>query len=468
MSDLFEVPLVVRGRVIDDFSETFKGRSGSVGFKTADANKYIDEITLSRPSHMADLYSISLEDIIEYLAELGPRLALDENTHMQQAFELSRSTSGLSDSILRYAYETIPGSFEREQTRRIAENLVGAAYLEGWVTIREGVKVRAFGSRAVHIIAGNVPLVGVATIIRNAITRSDAVIKTPSNDPLTAVAIAQTMIEMAPDHPLSRHVTVAYWKGGDEQFEQQFYQPRNIEKIVAWGGFNSIKHISAYLQPGIDLITLDPKQSSTIIGQEAFDSPQIMARVAEKAAMDVGVFNQEGCVNARVIYLVCGTDEAGLDRARQFATMLFDAIQKLPDSLSTPHKHFDPALKDEVDALRFVEDEYTVIGGRGNEGAVIVSHDSEAVDFARDLACRVANVVPIEHVDTAIRSVNAYTQTIGIYPDALKDAIKDQLAYHGGQRMVSLGGATNPPADAPQDGIEPLRRMCKWIVDDTQ
>jgi acyl-CoA reductase LuxC len=468
MTDLIEVPLVVRGRVIEDFTEQFPGRSGSRGFTTADAKLYIEQITLSQPSEMADLYSISLDDIIDYLAELGPRLALDHNAYMQRAFELSRSTSGLSDSILRYAYETIPAAFEAGQTRRVAENLVGTAFLEGWVEVREGVKVRAFGSRAVHIIAGNVPLVGVATVIRNALTRSDAVIKTPSNDPLTAVAIAQTMIDMAPDHPLTRHLSVAYWKGGDEQFEQQFYQPRHIEKIVAWGGFNSIKHISAYLQPGIDLITLDPKQSSTIIGQEAFDTPQTLALVAKKAAMDVGVFNQEGCVNARVIYLVCGTDAAGLDRAKRFSTLLFDAIQELPDSLSTPHKHFDPALKDEVDALRFVEDEYTVIGGRGNEGAVIVSHESEAVDFARDLACRVANVVPIDNVATAIRSVNAYTQTIGIYPDSLKDSIKDQLAYHGAQRMVSLGGAANPPADAPQDGIEPLRRMCKWIVDDTQ
>jgi len=25
------------------------------------------------------------------------------------------------------------------------------------------------------------------------------------------------MIDMAPDHPLTRHVSVAYWKGGDAQ-----------------------------------------------------------------------------------------------------------------------------------------------------------------------------------------------------------------------------------------------------------
>lgn len=466
MSEYFEVPLIIRGEIVEDFSQSFGGRLDGSQFKSADADQYLSKIVMDKPSDMADLYSISFDDIVDYLERLGQRLSLSENVHLQEAFELSKLTSGLSESILRYAYEMIPSFFWRDNTTRVAENTVGVDVLEGWVPLREGVKVRAFGSRAVHIIAGNVPIVGVATIVRNALTRSDAIIKSPSNDPLTTTAIARTMIEMEPDHPLTKHLTVAYWKGGDEAFEEQIYHPKNIEKIIAWGGFSSIKHISGYLQPGIDLITLDPKQSGTIIGAEAFVDDECMKIVAGKAALDVGTFNQEGCVNARVIYLLCGTDEKGLNTAKAFGELLFQAIQNLPDTLSTPHRNFDPSLKEELDALRFVDDEYTVIGGKGSEGAVIISHESEQVDFARNLACRVANIVPIDSVDTAIKSVNAYTQTIGIYPDSLKEELRDLLAYQGGQRMVSLGGATNLPPDAPQDGIETMRRMCKWVVDD--
>lgn len=466
MADYFEVPLIVRGKIIEDFSQSFGGRQDGSQFKSADANQYLSNIVADKPSDIADLYSISFDDIVDYLERLGQRVSLNDNAYLQEAFELSKRTSGLSDSILQYAYEMIPSFFLRENTTAVAANTVGIECLEGWVPLRDGVKVRAFGARAVHIIAGNVPIVGVATVVRNALTRSDAIIKSPSNDPLTTAAIARTMIDMEPDHPLTKHLTVAYWKGGDVAFEEQLYHPKNIEKIIAWGGFSSIKHISGYLQPGIDLITLDPKQSGTIIGAEAFVDEECMKSVAEKAALDVGMFNQEGCVNARVIYLVCGTDEQGLNIAKRFGKLLFEAVQALPDTFSTVHRNFDPALKDELDALRFVDDEYTVIGGKGSEGAVIVSHESEPVDFARSLACRVANIVPIDSVDIAIKSVNAYTQTIGIYPDSLKEELRDALAYQGGQRLVSLGGATNLPADAPQDGIETMRRMCKWVVDD--
>ena len=65
------------------------------------------------------------------------------------------------------------------------------------------------------------------------------------------------MYEMEPNHPLTKHVCVVYWKGGDTEFETSFYRPENIEKIIAWGGYASIKHITKYVGPGIDLITLD-------------------------------------------------------------------------------------------------------------------------------------------------------------------------------------------------------------------
>ena len=63
-------------------------------------------------------------------------------------------------------------------------------------------------------------------------------------------------------------------------------------------------------------------------------------------------------------------------------------------------------------------------------------------------------------------AVNAYTQTVGIYPESLKHELRDPLPLFGAQRLVSLGYACSVTLAAPQDAIEPLRRMCKWIVDE--
>ncbi len=344
-------------------------------------------------------------------------------------------------------------------------------YLEGWVDQGPGTvpgltaRTRAFGARSVHVIAGNAPIVSILTVIRNALTRSDAVIKLPSNDPLTAAALVRTMVEMAPDHPITRHISVAYWKGGDDTVERAIYDPRGVEKIIAWGGFASVKHITKYLQPGIDLITQDPKMSGTIIGKEAFADDATLRSVARRLALDVGAQNQEGCVSARVIYVESGTDANGVARANRLGELTFAALQLLPPHLSTPHKAFDQALKSEIDAARLQDRDYRVFGGKTSEGAMIVSQEDYPVDFSRMLACRVGNIVPIDSFETAVRSVNAYTQTIGIFPEALKEALCDRLAFQGAQRLVSLGGAATMQHNMEkQDAIEPVRRMVKWVT----
>jgi len=465
---LYTVPLIIRGEVIEDADVEYGGRKAETRFRTADVSKYMDRLPLSAPSAMADLYSLSFDQVLDFLEELGTRLTLKGNLHLQEALALSIQTSGLGEAILRDCYANLCQVFDRQRMREIADILIGIPFLEGWVNTRSqgGTKtfVRAFGARSVHVIAGNVPTVSALTILRNTLTRSDMIIKTPSNDPLTAAAIARTMVDMAPDHPITRHLSVAYWKGGDEKVEAELYKPANIEKIVAWGGMASITHIVKYLQPGIDLITLDPKLSSTIIGREAFVGEERMREVAKRVALDIGVFNQQACLNARVVYIQTGTDPDGIAAANRFGKLVYEAIQAIPEHLSNPVRALDPALAEEMEGLRFAGDAYKTFGGDGR-GGVIVSQSDQPVEFAPLLANRVANLVPIDDLNVAISAVTAYTQTIGIYPEELIPKIRDQLAFAGAQRLVTLGYVAPTRSFAgPQDGMEPMRRMCKWIL----
>ena len=77
-----------------------------------------------------------------------------------------------------------------------------------------------------------------------------------------------------------------------------------------------------------------------------------------------------------------------------------------------------------------------------------------------------ANVVPVDAVEDVLPAINAYTQTIGIYPESLKTQLRDTLGLHGAQRLISLGYAAHANVALPQDGIEPVRRMVRWVVDE--
>jgi hypothetical protein len=461
-------PMIIRGELVTDNLVEVGGRGGDLTFLTPDAHRYVDRLPLGNPARLSDLYRLTFDEILDYAGDLGKRLDLSDNEYLQEACELSYLTAPTTPTVVKGSYLGLQHMLDRDAIVEAVESTVGIRYLEGWVKQRliDGTELetRCFGSRALHIVAGNAPGLSLLTIIRNMVLRSDAIIKTPSNDPFTALAIARTMIDMAPDHPLTKHLSVAYWKGGDQEFEQRLYQPQNIEKIIAWGGFASIKHVTRYIQPGLELISLDPKRSASIIGSETFADEATMREAAQRLASDIGTLNQKGCVNARLVYVQSGTDDDGLEALNRFGRYVYDAMLQLPNSISTSPKAYDPGLKAYVDALRLDDEWYQVIGGREGEGAVIVSQIPEPVSFATMLDDRTANLVPVDSLEEVMDAVDAYTQTVGIYPESLKEELKDVLPLYGAQRVVSLGYAPMLKWAGPQDAIEPLRRMGKWIV----
>jgi acyl-CoA reductase-like NAD-dependent aldehyde dehydrogenase len=471
MDQTYKVPLIARGRIFDDCTETFGGRQGGVRFQTPAAGRYLRELTACTLEGMTAYQATPIEEIARFLHELGRMLDFDHSPELREAYQLSATTSGISDGVLEFIYRSVASRlFNHDNVMEYAEKRIGLAYLEGWVEtpMRDGssTSIRAFGSRCAHVIAGNTPGVAFNTVLRSAVTRSDCITKTPSNDPLTMAAILRAMIRLDPRHVVTRHMSCAYWKGGDAAFEERFYTTTNIEKIVAWGGFDSVKHITRYLQPGLDLITLDPKHSASIVGREALRDDVTMADVARRAALDVGLYNQEACANARITYVECDVeDPQQLERLNRFGELMYQALQTLPAHLSTRAKYVSAALKEELDGLWMLDDYYKVWRDDDTSGAVIVSQNDEAVPFAAELACRTVNVVPVRSVDDAIRRVNASTQTIGVWPTDLKRRIRNALALRGGQMIVSLGYVARLNSNGPMDGIEPERRMLKWVVD---
>jgi hypothetical protein len=462
--------MIIRGEAIEDHLIEFQGRGDSITFLTPDPHVYVDRIALSSPAKLRDLYALSFDDILDYLEELGQRLDIAHSEHMRWARQMTYATSHLTKPLIDNSFAKIPHLFDREKIRQSADKTVGLDYLNGWVDtpLDDGtvVAVRAFGARALHIIAGNSATSAAGSIIRSAFTRSDVIIKTPSNNPFAAVAIGKTMCEMAPEHPITKHLAVAYWRGGDEEFERQLYQPHNVEKILAWGGFASVKNVTRYIQPGLELISLDPKFSGTVIGPEALSSEEQMREAALRLAVDIGTINQEPCSSARVVHVLTGDhdDDEALELVNRFGEYVYEELVALPPGLSTTPKSYDSELRSNVDSIRLQDDFYHVIGGESDEGCIIVSQLPDPVDFTTLLADRTANIVPVKTLDEVLARFDSYTQTVGVYPESLKDELIDVAPFHGVQRFVTLGYSSHHSGCTPHDSLELERRMCKWIV----
>lgn len=478
MGDVIKIPIISRGRMImpdgDDAVE-FKGRGGA-NFVSPDPHKHIHDLVLGNTTLLADLNNTKMADIIAFLAAVGQRLRLDDNVYLQQSFALALKAGGLPEPILRGVYDGLPHMFNPKTLRELVDSTIGIPYLDGWVPAKgeyTNVRVRAVGTRQLHITAGNVPVVAALTIVRAALTKSDCLIKSPSNDPLTANAIARTMIEVDGSHPITRHIAVAYWKGGDAYMESQIVRTSRIDKITAWGGMSSVKHIQKYLSPGIDLTALNPKYSISLIGRETLESEEAMEEAAQGLAVISGFYNQTACANTRIIYVESDTDDVALERVIELGRKIVAAYRTLPPILSTSASAPNKELQAELDAAALEEDFYHVEGDTIN-GGFVVSRFSARVDFYDQLNNRIVNLVPLPNLLDAAKWCDDTTQTVGVYPETLRDRVLDSFSLVGVQRMVPLTGR-NPmqifdamhrlPPGMPHDGIEPMRRNVRWVID---
>jgi hypothetical protein len=301
--------------------------------------------------------------------------------------------------------------------------------------------------------------VAAGTIIRAALTKGVSLIKLPSNDLFTATAILRTMASVAPDHPLTKSFTAAYWKGGDPAVEGSVFRPQYFDKLIAWGGESTIRNAVKNLGPGLELVSFDPKSSISFIGREAFASEESLRDAADRAAADATVFDQQACSSSRFQFVEGDSDQIDL-----YCALLREGLRKPRQTASAAKRPLPIELRDEIESLREMPDFYGVWGESDGTGVVIRSDDP--VDFYPDH--KVVNVVPVRRLEEAIRHVNIATQTVGVYPDNRKIELRDAIAEAGAQRVVSLGAAVNVEHGLPHDGFRPLQRFVRWVNDEVR
>lgn len=456
-----EVPAhhFIQGKLISGNDAQHRSRDLGVNFTTPAIN--LDELIVPRTT-IPPLLDVKVSEIIDFLAECGERLSLDTNAHLQEALDLVSATNVLPRRVIENLYRGAPGFFSRLSLESYIEANFGSSdVLDGWVerTDKAGNRgaIRAFPPRLIHMMAGNGPGGCMASIAQGALVKAINLFKMPSSDPFTCIAVLRTMADIDPDHPVVRSMSAVYWRGGDEGIEGTLYRPQYFDKIVAWGGGDAINNVVKYLGPGLQLISFDPKSSISMIGPEAFANDAVIEEVAEKAAADITVFNQEACLASRFLFVE--GDRASIERFCGKLAERLGVDRELASAIAPP---LPAEMRDEIEVLAMMDESYQVWGKFDGRGLVILS--DEPVDFHP--TNKTANVVHVKSLDDAVRYVNVATQTIGVFPFERKQELRDRIASAGGQRLCRLGTAAQHVMGAPHDAMYPLQRYVHWMCDD--
>ncbi|KOS56697.1 acyl-CoA reductase [Rhodococcus rhodochrous] len=408
-------------------------------------------------------FDVPVDEIIDLLVEVGNRISQDPDGAFERALGFAKQSSPLPSEVVERSYHFLPNTFNRRSMEfQIANELGGIDVLDGWRQIADTPSgrvhhVRAFPPRLIHVIAGNAPGVAALSIVRGALIKGLNLIKIPSNDLFTAPAILQALAAVAPGHPVTRSFSAAYWRGGDERVEGTLFRPQFFDKLVAWGGGSTIANAQKYIGPGFELVAFDPKTSISLIGREAFDSDESLARAADLAAADATLVEQQACASSRFQFV-----EGTTEQVDRYCALLRERMAVERPTASAAGRPLPSDLREEIEGLRGMDDFYRVWGDYSGSGVVIRSDDP--VDFHPD--SRTVNVVPVSDLREGVDHANVATQTVGVFPPARKVELRDSLAAMGVQRIVNLGAAGGVEHGLPHDGFMPLTRFVRWVNDE--
>lgn len=452
------VPHVIKGAVVIDAGSEYPGGDGQ-RFTTPKLD--LDALVWSRTEPLPAAH-LPVAEIIDVLVATGEQLRDDPNGLLAEALEALVRTSPYERRILEHSYEDLWRMFTGDRLwLQLNNELGGADVVDGWRSMNgldgKNGSVRAAPTRIVHVLAGNAPGVAAMSVARGALIKGVHLLKMPSNDLLSATAVLRALAAVAPNHPVTQSFSAVYWRGGDPAVESVLFRPQFFDKLVAWGGDSAIRNAAKYLGPGFELISFDPKNSISMIGREAFESPDTIAAVAALAAADSVPYNQEACTSSRFHFV-----EGDRDDIDQYCSALVDELGTERRSTSAKVDRLPSDIRDEVSALRTLQPEYRVFGSDDGTGLVVRSDDP--VEFFP--SNKTVNVVAVASLSDAIRHINVATQTVSVYPPARRLELRDVLASAGVQRIVALGGSTAMPPGLAHDGFFPLQRFVRWVNDE--
>lgn len=422
----------------------------------------LNQLVWSRPEP-GPAFETPIAEVINVLVETGRWLARDPDGLVADALRRAATTSPLPHPVLKRSFDLLPTQFDRAQLEyQIERELGGPEILDGWREMPvppsgRRHRVRAYPPRIVHIIAGNAPLAAALTIAWSALTKGVHLLKLPSNDLFTATMLLRAIASVAPGHPVARSFSAAYWRGGDEKIESMLFRPQFFDKLAAWGGESTLRSAKNYVGPGFELVAFDPKTSISMIGREAFESDATLLHVAERAATDVTLIEQQACASSRFQFV-----EGSVEQVDRYCALLYRKMGVERTFCTAEGRPLPNNLRSEIDGIRGMDEYYRIWGDYRGAGMVIRSE--EPVDFHPD--GRVVNVVVVSDLADAIGHVNLATQTVGVYPTTRKAALRNALACAGVQRVVDIGNAGAVERGLPHDGFYPLHRFMRWVNDE--
>ncbi len=312
----------------------------------------------------------------------------------------------------------------------------------------------------VHWVAGNVPLLGMISVIQGLLTKNANLVKVSRQNagvlPYFLEALSRVTYRRAdgdefPGTLLTNAVRAVY-ADRDDPAASELSAVADVR--VAWGGREAVEAIMNLPRRfGTEDIVFGPKTSFVVIGAEALASEASARQVAAMVARDTVALGQRGCNSPHTIFVERGGDLT----PAAFAAILGTELERV-----TRNAVPDLGAKEAFQILGW-RAEYDMRGEAWYSDGVrwSVFYSEEDRGLAQACYGRSLFVRPVDSIFDVVPLCSVNTQTAGLALGARRLALAEELTAHGVERCPEVGSMSL--YDAPWDGMYPIDRMVRWV-----
>ncbi|MDD4635762.1 MAG: acyl-CoA reductase, partial [Dehalococcoidales bacterium] len=284
---------------------------------------------------------------------------------------------------------------------------------------------------------------------------SAAVIKLPYGATAVGALLSLAAAAGAPDHPVTKSLSIVYWPGGEESIENVLFGPGSFDRIVIWGSPNAVSSVRSRT-PFTKVSSFNPRYGVSLVGREAFEND--IEAVAEHTARDVMIYNQKACTSSLVQYV-----EGTLEQAEHFARLLAAALEQ--HNIKAPG-FTPPSATGQIKRMRrgkYAAGTWCINNYMGNysSGTVVIPGEFDILDHPM---CRLAIIRPVSSLDNALKYMSQNVSTAGVYPEDRRLELRDRILARGVSNVLPLGECGKAYPGMPHDGVLALNELVDWKI----
>jgi hypothetical protein len=309
----------------------------------------------------------------------------------------------------------------------------------------------------VHWIAGNVPVLGIFSILQALLTKNVCLVKASTKSYEELVLLLESFNKVKTRKlrgtAMAKMVAVILVDRKDKENQQRMSNAADVR--IAWGGREAIESImNMQKRPETEDIVYGPKYSYAVIGKESLHGD--VRPLAYKLALDISAFDQYACSSPHTVFV----EEGGGVKPLEFA-------EELSRQMEFVNKKVIPAGKPDpgkaMDILK-IRNEYEfkghVFSSKSTDWTVIYSEETGP---AQACFSRVVFVRPVRDIDEICGYSDRNMQTMGMsVGDKRRTEFADNATVHGIDRCPPVGEMSF--FQSPWDGMFAFDRLVRWVT----